>query len=201
MCYIFFHYTRCPISNKLLNRLEAFPAVTAGQGGVVMSASALDALHDVEARIMTYLTHCADGSTRLMEEHIEGPGGGAGAEQDTAFPFHQRFGETRGVAHHTINDAVEKQFHLPRNIAPITGGSHDDGISLLHHSQYTLRVVFSHHTLILGAANHTSHTRLDAKVVCPDNFYHHTIRLCLLLHDVEHLRQKSFSTWTAIDDE
>ena len=113
-----------------------------------------------------------------------------GAEENALLTLHQRLWETGRVAHHAIDNTVEQQFHLSWNVTPIAGCSHDDGIGLLHHLQYSLGVVLSYRTFQLGATNHTTHTRFNVQVV--GNPTNHQRRSDLHLQNAMWLKEHLF---------
>ena len=127
--------------------------------------TSFDGCDNLEARIAADFTHSTDGTTRLFEPDVPRPRGGTSTEEDTFLALHQRLWETGRVAHHAIDDAVEQQLHLPWDIAPIAGRSHNDGIGLLHHLQYSLGVILTKYTLTFSATGHTTDAGLDVQVV------------------------------------
>ena len=102
-----------------------------------MDAAALDGGNDVPARIVSDFFQCADGSMGLIHEYVERPWRGAGADENGFFASHQRLGKARCVAHHAIDDTVEEQFELSRNVTPKTGGTDDYRVGF--HNDYTDR--------------------------------------------------------------
>ena len=144
-------------------------------------------------------THGTDGSARLLEQDVPGPGRGAGADEDTFLAFHQRLGESRSVAHHTVNLTVEHQFHLPGDVAPVAGGAHDDGVGLLYHLQYALRIVLREHAFLFRTTCHAASAGLHGKVVGIHRFHCVATFLCFLFNDAEHLRNQSILPWTSVD--
>ena len=83
--------------------------------------ASFDGGDNLEAGIAADFTHSTDSTSRLLEPDIPRPGGGAGAEKNTLLALHQWLWETGCVAHHTIDDTIEQQFHLPWDVTPIAG--------------------------------------------------------------------------------
>ena len=161
-------------------------------------AAAIDGLDDLESGIAGDLTHGTDGTARLFEQDVPRPGRGAGADEDAFLAFHQRLWKAVGIAHHTIDLTVEHQLHLSRDVAPVAGRSHNDGIGLLHHLQYPLRIILSEYAFLFRAAGHTARAGLYGQVVGIDHLHRITMFFRLLLHDAEHLRNQSLLSRTSV---
>ena len=164
-------------------------------------STSFDGGDNPEAGIVADFSHGTDSSARLFEQDIPRPGCGAGAEEDAFSPLHQRFGEAWRVAHHTIDDAVEQQLHLPGDVAPIARCSHDDGIGLLNHLQYALRVVLSHYALSFRPARHTTDAWFDVQVVGANRLQFIASRQGLFAHNLEHLRNQPLFPRASVYDQ
>ena len=160
----------------------------------------LDGIYNLPARETSYLAQGADGTVGLIHKDIKGEGRGAGADAYQLFPFHQRFGEAGCVAHHAIDDTVEEELELPRDIAPVAGCADDDGVRLLNQRQHALGIVFGQDAVPLAATCHTAHAGLDLEVVGIDFGYFYAGGNSLLVEDTEHLTDESFLTGTAVDN-
>jgi hypothetical protein len=136
----------------------------------------------------------------LLEPDVPGPRSGAGTKQDTPLTFHQWFWKARSVAHHTIYDTVEQQLHLPWDVTPIAGRTHDNRIGILYHFQYPLRVILCHRTLQLCATGHTTNAGFDTQIVGIDCLHLVASILCFFSHDVEHLRNQTLLSRASVYD-
>ena len=164
-------------------------------------AAALDGGDDLEAGVAADLAHGLDGSVGLVEEDVPGRGGGGGAHEDALLALHQGLGEARRVAHHAVDQAVEQQFHLAGDVAPVAGGAEDDGVRVLQQLQHALRVVFDEHARALGAAGHAADAGFDLQVVGIDGFNLVAFLLRFFPHDAEHLRDVTLLARASVDDQ
>ena len=158
------------ILTKSFNCLAASLFVFVCEFRMHCCAAALDGAHDFKTCIAGDFTHGADGAARLLEQDVPRPRRGAGADEDTLLAFHQRLWKAWGVTHHSIDLTVEHQLHLSWDVAPVAGRTHDDGIGLLHHLQYPLRIVLSECAFLFRAAGHTADTGLHG--ACPLRLRH-----------------------------
>lgn len=161
-------------------------------------AAAVNRGHYLKSGVTADLAHGTNGATGLFEPYIPWPWCGAGAKKYAFFTFHQRLREAGRVTHHSVNYAVEEQFHLPGDVAPIAGGSHNDGIGILNHLEDALGIVLGQQALAFCAAGHTACARFDLKIVGADRLYNMALRLSIFLHNAQHPGQHSIFLRTSV---
>ena len=99
----------------------------------------------------------------------------------------QRHGDAETVlAHHAVDNAVEKQFQGAGNVAPIARGADDEDLAPPYLLQHTLRIVLGQHATELAPAGHATAARSHMEPVNTHIAHLVAKALSLVLHGLKH---------------
>lgn len=174
---------------QLSGGFPALIAVGIGKLGMAKSASFLHRCHYFETAPSQNFFQCPHNTSSLIHNDVKRPHRAARRDNNCFLALMKCYRHSHTVfAHHSIHNAVEKQFQSPRDITPIAWRSYHKRIASHNHSQNALRIILRHYTFSGRAACHTCHARADSQL----RHFHHiylspTIQGFLLYH-FEHLR-------------